>query len=714
MSQATIDSLLHQVQQLNGADKLDVLVELCSHHNVLGDEVVKYFNAAKALASSLANELILAQVFVLQAQYCDAKGQQSDSIVLLNQAMDLLIEMQESESVNVLLGETHFTLGLIKKKVNENRAAIAAFENAVAAYRRTQHRDGLAKSLIRLGATNNELGKSQEALADISQALVIAEAMANELRISHAHNSLGNVYFNQGNFTLALKHFFKALPFTEKTNNALANATLYRNIGNVYAFQADCNRAEEYHQLSLTQYRGVKNTFEVIHQLANLAAVQLQQRKYQVAKNHLYEAIELAAKVNAPNILGYTYFYLGNVYFEEHNTQAALENYYKAKAINTATDDKRNLALTLNGIANALIFAGETDQAEPFLLQAIDVTRESNLANEEKDTLKLLSGVRKQQKRFAEALSLFEMYSAQKEVLLNATKIREAEALQTQMAIENKEKEIEIERLRNVELKQAYEQLKAAQKRLIQQEKLASLGQLTAGVAHEIQNPLNFVNNYADISVELLDELNELEDDAERKNVIELLKNNLVSIHKNGSRVSGIVKSMLEHSNAGKSERVLTDINHLVKEHLQFAQSGFKAQNDGFDSFVETNFDSTIPDLIVAPSEIGKVLLNVFNNALYELQKIKLCDVTFIPLIKVSTSSNDTEVEVVIADNGGGIPAENLHQIFEPFFTTKPTGEGVGLGLSIANDIIQSHCGVIVVENNSDRGVSFILKIPVQ
>ena len=714
MSQTTTDSLIAQIQQLEGASRLDALLELCSRHNALGDKAIVYFDEAYELSRHLDNQLVSARIFVLRAQFNDARGQQTNAIELLNQAMKLLIKAQESEEATVLIGDAHFTLGLVKKKLNANHHAINAFESAVNAFSKTSNKDGLAKSLIRLGATKNEVGNTQDALDDISQALVIAETNNNEFRVSHAHNSLGNVYFNQGNFTLALKHFFKALPFTEKTNNALANATLYRNIGNVYAFQADYDRAEEYHQKSLKQYQDVENNFEIIHQLANLGAVLLEKRKYREAKKHLYEAIELAAKANAPNTLGYTYFYLGNAYFEEHNINAALENYHKAKAINAETEDKRNLALALNGIAKALIFSGDVDGAEPYLLEAIEVSRESKLANEEKDTLKLLSEVRKQQRRFAEALSLFEKYAAQKEALLNADKIREAEALQTQMAIENKEKEIVIERLRNVELKQAYEQLKAAQNRLIQQEKLASLGQLTAGVAHEIQNPLNFVNNYSDISVELLEELSGVSDENERRELIEMLRNNLSSIHKNGSRASGIVKSMLEHSNAGKSERVTTDINHLIKEHLQYAQSGFRANNNGFDCLIETNFDNNIPDLIVAPSEIGKALLNIFNNAFYELQKVKVSDKDITPLLKVTSSLNAAGIEIKVSDNGSGVAAENLNHIFDPFFTTKPTGEGVGLGLSIANDILQSHDGSILVENNKDKGVSFILKLPIK
>ena len=714
VSQITADYLIEQIQQLEGAPRLDALLELCSRHNALGDKAIAYFDEATALSKQLDNQLALARVLILRAQFSDVQGQQSTAIELLNQAMKLLAKAEESEEANMLIGDAHFTLGLTNKKLNANHHAINAFASAVSSFKKTLNKDGLAKSLIRLGATKNEIGNTQDALEDISQALIIAETNNNEFRVSHAHNSLGNVYFNQGNFTLALKHFFKALPFTEKTNNALANSTLYRNIGNVYAFQADYDRAEEYHQKSLKQYREIENSFEIIHQLANLGSVLLQKRKYREAKKHLYEAIELAAKVNAPNTLGYTYFYLGNVYFEEHNIQSALENYHKAKAINAETEDKRNLALALNGIANALIFSGDVDGAEPYLLEAIEVTRESQLANEEKDSLKLLSEVRKQQRRFAEALSLFEKHAAQKEALLNAGKIREAEALQTQMAIENKEKEIEIERLRNVELKQAYEQLKSAQNRLIQQEKLASLGQLTAGVAHEIQNPLNFVNNYSDISVELLDELSEATDENERRELIDMLRSNLSSIHKNGSRASGIVKSMLEHSNAGKSERVATDINHLIKEHLQYAQSGFRANNNGFECPIETDFDNNIPDSIIAPSEIGKALMNIFNNALYELQKVKISDSHYAPQLSVITSFNASEIEIRISDNGGGIADEHKNQIFEPFFTTKPTGEGVGLGLSIANDILQSHDGSITVENNKDKGVSFILKLPIK
>ncbi len=704
--------LLERLHTETGTVRLQTLLKVCTAHKMLGGEAEHYFIETIALANQLRQVAQQAKALIHFAQFKDLHGEQGKANELLNEAMKLLVVEPLNDETNALLGEAHFTLGVVKKKLHANHHALNAFEQAVRLFEKTTDRDGLAKSLIRLGGTKNEMGDIEGALNDISKALRIAEAQNNEFRTSHAHNSLGNIFFNQGNFTLALKHFFNALPFTEKTENHLAAGTLLRNIGNVYAFQSDLERAESYHQKSLNNYRTVGNEIETIHQLANLGSVLLQKKKYREAKKHLYEAVEIADKIGAPNTLAYTYFSLGQVYFEEHNTASALEHFEKARTINTETDDKRNLALTLNGIAATFIFSGEIETAEPYLLDAIETTREAQLLNEEKETLKLLSEVRKQQRRYPEALMLYEKYAMLKEQLLNADKIREAEALQTQMAIENKEKEIEIERLRNIELKTAYEQLKAAQHRLIQQEKLASLGQLTAGVAHEIQNPLNFVNNYSDLSVELLEELAAANDDAERSEIIEMLRANLTSIHKNGNRAGSIVKSMLEHSNAGKSERVASDINHILREHLQFAYSGFKAGNSTFECAIETATDNSIPDVVIAPSEIGKALLNILNNAFYAMKQRALSTESVQPKLRIETYNSGDVLRIKISDNGGGIAAGHEQQIFEPFFTTKPTGEGVGLGLSIANDIVQSHGGNIELENMEGEGAAFTIIIP--
>jgi GAF domain-containing protein/anti-sigma regulatory factor (Ser/Thr protein kinase) len=267
--------------------------------------------------------------------------------------------------------------------------------------------------------------------------------------------------------------------------------------------------------------------------------------------------------------------------------------------------------------------------------------------------------------------------------------------------------------------------LKAAQANLIQAEKMASLGQLTAGIAHEIKNPLNFVNNFADLSGELLKELKEtaapgwatLDEDkrAEIDETIGMLTGNLEKIGEHGRRADGIVKSILEHSRGVSGERREVDINGLVEEALNLAYHGARAQDQSFNITLERQFDRALRPIELAPQEITRVFLNVFGNGFYAANKRAHGngDASFRPTLTVSTRDFGDEVEVRVRDNGTGIPPEIRDKLFQPFFTTKPTGEGTGLGLSISHDIVtQQHGGTITVESEPGRFTEFTVRLP--
>ena len=278
---------------------------------------------------------------------------------------------------------------------------------------------------------------------------------------------------------------------------------------------------------------------------------------------------------------------------------------------------------------------------------------------------------------------------------------------------------------RERELRAAHEELKATQASLIHAEKMASLGQLTAGIAHEIKNPLNFVNNFATLSVELLDELkqtarpaiNALGADkrAEVDEVIDMLTGNLEKIAEHGKRADGIVKSMLAHSRGGSGERQSIDLNALLDEALNLAYHGARAQDHDFNITLERAFDRTIAPLELVPQDISRMLLNLFGNGFYAADKRRreTSDASFRPLLRVATHDLGNEVEIRVRDNGTGIPPEFRDRLFEPFFTTKPTGEGTGLGLSISYDIVaRQHGGTITVDSVPGEFTEFTVRLP--
>ncbi|MGH7602061.1 MAG: sensor histidine kinase, partial [bacterium] len=273
-------------------------------------------------------------------------------------------------------------------------------------------------------------------------------------------------------------------------------------------------------------------------------------------------------------------------------------------------------------------------------------------------------------------------------------------------------------------LNEALKNLQATQHQLLVQEKLASLGQLTAGIAHEIKNPLNFVTNFAALSLDLTQELREVVagqiqkvDAAARANleeVLGLLDENLAKINQHGQRADSIIKSMLLHSRGDSAERRPADINAILDEYVMLAFHGMRAQDNSFNIKIEKAYDDSIGRIEVVPQNLSRVFLNLVNNAFYAThEKKKSLGESYSPVLAVRTKNLGNKIEIRIRDNGNGIPAEVREKIFNPFFTTKPTGQGTGLGLSISYDIIvQQHRGEIKVETEEGKFTEFVVLLP--
>jgi signal transduction histidine kinase/ligand-binding sensor domain-containing protein len=303
-------------------------------------------------------------------------------------------------------------------------------------------------------------------------------------------------------------------------------------------------------------------------------------------------------------------------------------------------------------------------------------------------------------------------------------RVQAAEAENKMLHLESQRKELEL--LKATELKTAYtelqkmhENLKATQEQLVTQQKLASLGALTAGIAHEIKNPLNFVNNFSEVSSELVEEIKELlhkENNKEGLEIAEDLKQNLDKINQHGKRADSIVKGMLLHSRGTSGEKTLTDINDLLDQDVNLAYHGMRATNKEFNITIEKDYDKTLEKINVVPQDISRVFLNIINNACYAAyDRKKKSSNDFNPILKVSTKNLNGKVEIKIGDNGNGIPENILDKIFQPFFTTKPTGEGTGLGLSLSYDVVTKvHGGELKVETKESEGTEFIITLPKQ
>jgi signal transduction histidine kinase len=371
----------------------------------------------------------------------------------------------------------------------------------------------------------------------------------------------------------------------------------------------------------------------------------------------------------------------------------------------------------------------------------------------------LLSDLHKSQKQFDSAYSYLSYHTSLKEKVLSEEKIRKVQVLlfnetlrQKQLEQERREaqqryasrlksyslggglavlaliafflwrnsqqkqKANKMLHQKNEQIQTTLTELKATQAQLIQSEKMASLGELTAGIAHEIQNPLNFINNFAEVNTELVSELQEelqAGNIAEAHAIAGSIRENEEKITLHGKRADAIVKNMLQHSRTSKGEKQPTDINALADEYLRLSYHGFRAKDKSFNATFITDFDESVAKVQVEPQDIGRVLLNLFNNAFYAVHdRKKKLDHGYKPTVAVSTKKLDKKIEIRVQDNGMGISKSLVDKVFQPFFTTKPTGQGTGLGLSLSYDIIKAHGGEINVETNEGEGSVFTITIP--
>ena len=331
---------------------------------------------------------------------------------------------------------------------------------------------------------------------------------------------------------------------------------------------------------------------------------------------------------------------------------------------------------------------------------------------------------------------LFKQYNTQKRQIIqqafDAERIAKEKEIERNTLIEQQKIELEKTVLeRTDELRQSIADLQSTQKQLIQSEKMASLGELTAGIAHEIQNPLNFVNNFSEVNTELIDEL---EQEINKGNLEEVkllakdIKENEQKINHHGKRAGDIVKGMLQHSRSSIGVKEPTNINALADEYLRLAYHGLRAKDKEFNATMKTDFDETLGNINIIPQDIGRVILNLITNAFYvvnekakaESRKQNAEEKSYEPTVSITTKHSPLpgrgaggEVLISVKDNGNGIPQKIVDKIFQPFFTTKPTGQGIGLGLSLSYDIVKAHGGELKVETKEGEGSEFIIQIPV-
>ncbi len=628
--------------------------------------------------------------------------------------------------------------GLAYNVKGEYNRALAQFAEALTLALESDYIKGAGRIYHNTGIVYSNIGKYPEALESYYKALKIREQFTDSLGTSSTVNGIGAIYFVQGKYDDALKYYLKSLELSLKINYTSGVESAYANIGEVYFRQGKYDEAKEslLKSLKLTQKTGNTETKAFLSNL--IAAIYLKQGKYEEAITAYQTSKQLAEEIGSQEYLSRSLLGLGDVYLALKQTDKALE--YTRKGINSAkqigyTELLRDGNLILSKIfeikgsgMQALYYHKlyklytdsinnqQTEQRAAILSADYEYSKREIVIKAEQEKKEIEFQKKTNQQRWV----IFSAFAALLSVLVVAGLIYRSRQKEKKANHLLHEQNTEIDKQKN-NLEKALSDLKATQSQLIQSEKMASLGELTAGIAHEIQNPLNFVNNFSEVSTELVDEMNEeiakgnLEDAAA---IASDLKQNLEKITHHGKRAGDIVKGMLQHSRRGSGINEPADINALTDEYLRLAYHGLRAKDKSFNATMKTDYDESIGNINIIPQDIGRVILNLITNAFYVVNEKTLsavitpAAVKYEPTVSITTKKIGNKVEIKIADNGNGIPQKILDKIFQPFFTTKPTGQGTGLGLSLSYDIVKAHGGEIKVETKEGEGTAFTVLLP--
>ena len=596
----------------------------------------------------------------------------------LEYAMESLrISRQMNDTAQII--EALLAMGFTYMYVEHWDDAIRVQQEALEIYEQLGDSNGIARINNDMGATNLYAGNLKVALEQHKMALQIRLRTSDYFYTSASYSYLGTIYEHLGQFDEAINNFRHALEYTKKYGAKMNIVLSYIDLGLAYIKNSQPDLALEQFESALALSRQSADSMGEVRASINIARIHLDRNEPQKALFWLKQAENIAP--------GSKLIFLADVFQTISETYAKLGDYknayanlYKYTTVRDSLAEQENLE-KLTMLTNRLEF--ENKQA---------------LLNENHNKMMALNQAEIKRNRIVRNFSLFGMAAAIIMVVVVFIRFIEKKKL-------------------NARLNETLSDLKVTQIQLVHAEKMASMGELTAGIAHEIQNPLNFVNNFSEVTKEMLDELNdnlEKGDTGEISALSEDISRNLEKIIYHGKRADSIVKGMLQHSRNSSGKKEPVDLNAMADEYLRLSFHGLRARDKSFHADYKSEPAENLPEISVVPQEIGRVLLNLINNAFYAVRERAVIEnEDFHPKVTVTTLRMAQSVEIRVKDNGLGIPSDVLDKIFQPFFTTKPTGEGTGLGLSLSHDIItKGHGGELKVETRENAGTEFIIILP--
>ena len=590
--------------------------------------------------------------------------------------------------------------------------------------RKIHYKKGEVRSLATIATYLNIMGDLPGSLRETFKALPDAIRINDIRTASQCYNTLGLTYSMLKDYKKARENYHKALAMTEKNHNDDLSLIEYNNLSRNFL---DANQIDSALWYTNKAYGiAIKKHLDknIGYPIRNFGIIRFKKGEYNQAIAYYVKSIKNNPNKNDHYLLSEDYrrtaeayqklnkmdscTYLAKKAFEEAKLDHNPDQVLKATSLLTAAYKSVNNYKEAYDYQQIMLKAQDSLYSQQKTLQVQNLTFSEQ---QRQDELKAAGVAYKNKVRFYALLGVIGVFVLIAFILLYSNQARK----KAYRLLHQQNEQIQTQ---HKALEKTLTELKTTQTQLIQSEKMASLGELTAGIAHEIQNPLNFVNNFSEVSAELTQELKEELKNGNTAEAITIagdLEQNLGKIQHHGKRADFIVKGMLQHSRTNTGEKQPTNINVLADEFLKLSYHGLRAKDKSFNAELVTHFDPDLPKVNVVQQDMGRVLLNLFNNAFYAVnQKSKTAGADYKPEISVTTAIENRQVIIKVKDNGSGIPDAIKEKIMQPFFTTKPTGEGTGLGLSLSYDIVvKGHGGNITVDTKEGEFTAFMVKLPV-
>lgn len=666
----------------------------------------------------------------------DALRNISSSLLMSGNFAEAKIKLKNAESIirslkdSSNLGNIYASYGMMYGMQSQYDSAHIYYEKAIDIALQTGNKEDLGRNYGNLAIGYYMQSNYPQALLYQQKSLKFAEDRNNISSQAYTLLNIGNTYSKMGDSLRAERSLLKAVKLAKKAGAKNVEVYSYINLGNLYNSIGKWDKSYSY---AIKAALLAKETGDIPIQAASYsrAAVSLANlKRYEEAKELINKGIELGKAAGQPIIIVQLNDAMGNTLMLQERYKEAIPYYEKNLEIIKGSDEyTEDVGAIYYNLAESYQKIGAYEKAllnfKEYATIRDSIRSRENIKKATEQTMNYEFNKKEEAKRL-EQKNKDAITKSRQLALIIGLGLTVVLVFVAYRALRIKQKGNAKLKAQKEEVQKALVKLESTQAQLIQSEKMASLGELTAGIAHEIQNPLNFVNNFSDISNELIVEMKEelaKGNYADAEEIADNIKNNLEKINHHGKRADAIVKGMLQHSRISTAKKEPTDINKLADEYLRLAYHGLRAKDKFFNATLETDFDKSIGKIDIIPQDIGRVILNLITNAFYAVSSQPFKEGTQQtenknPTVWISTKcissleGNQGGISISVKDNGTGMPQNILEKIFQPFFTTKPTGKGTGLGLSLSYDIIKAHGGNISVTSEEGAGSTFTIFLP--